>query len=153
MDHPVRLDIETMLLRITPAALLAMAIGFAVAQLGSPIFAPVLVPTLAAGGFAGAYLFLVRLDPAKVGLPAFDPALLAFAPQAEALEEQGSPGELLLEDELHSPEAASLAPGSNVIPLFAARPDQPQPNAVGDASGALSAALAELRRAARPASD
>ncbi len=69
------LDWQDWIVRIGPAALLAAAIGFAVAQLGSVMLAP----AFAAGGFVAAYNFL-SCEPAEADLAVrpFDPAPLAF---------------------------------------------------------------------------
>lgn len=163
MDHVRDCGRFDWLVELIGAVVPAAAAGFAVLKL-----APNWALAAAAGTFALAYLAMqmVRPEPRTHALAGFELAQIDALPQAgELLLEDihaEEAGELLLEDALPSPQA-----DSRVIKLFAvdaiptagqlkaridrhlataARPDVQQ---VPDASDALFAALADLRRSLR----
>lgn len=134
-DHPAEWAAD-----IAAAALFAAAVGFAAGAAG--LAAGATISAAAAGSFmVYAALRNVSVGERRHALPAFEPAPLEFAQDKDE-------GELLLDDRL-----GGVEPDARVVRLFG-RGQAPggcafSSSARPDASQALSAALAELRRSLR----
>ena len=134
-DHPAERAVD-----FAATALFAAAVGFALgaAQLDAGL-------AVITAAFAGILMFAalrnVPPEPHQHALPDFEPAPIELVEEPAGVE-------LLLEDELGSPD-----PDSRVVRLFDPKHgsggDDPPALMQGDASEALSKALAELRRSLR----